>query len=77
MTAIPTGDVAESALTRQRNPIFLPDPDTIARSQMTAFMRYCEAATSRIFADYSSFQSFSVKDFRLFWQLFLLSLIHI
>jgi len=71
MTAIPTGDVAESALTRQRNPIFLPDPDTIARSQMTAFMRYCEAATSRIFADYSSFQSFSVKDFRLFWQLFL------
>ena len=71
MMAIPTDDGAESAVTRQRNPIFLPHPDTIARSQMTAFMRYCEAATSRIFADYSSFQSFSVEDFRLFWRLFL------
>jgi acetoacetyl-CoA synthetase len=71
MMAIPTGDVAESAATRQRNPIFLPNPDTIARSQVTAFMRYCEAATSRNFADYSSFESFSVEDFRVFWRLFL------
>ena len=38
---------------------------------MTAFMRYCEEGTSRIFADYPSFQSFSVEDFRLFWRLFL------
>jgi acetoacetyl-CoA synthetase len=71
MMAIPTSDVDESTATRQRNPIFLPDPDTIARSQMTAFIRYCAAATARTFTDYSSFQSFSVDDFRVFWRLFL------
>jgi acetoacetyl-CoA synthetase len=71
MTAISTGRVADSAPSRQQNPIYLPDPDTIADSQMTAFMRYCEAATSRMFADYWSFQSFSVEDYRLFWRLFL------
>ncbi|HXY07450.1 MAG TPA: AMP-binding protein, partial [Terriglobales bacterium] len=57
-------------MTRHQDPIFLPDGETIARSQMTAFIRYCEAATSRTFADYWSFQSFSVEDFRLFWRLF-------
>ena len=71
MTAIPAGSVDDSAVTRHQNPIFLPDPDTIAHSQMTAFKRYCEAATSRIFADYRSFESFSVEDFGLFWRLFL------
>jgi acetoacetyl-CoA synthetase len=65
-------DSAESMAVRLPNPIFLPHPDTVASSQMTAFIRYCEAATSRTFADYSSFEAFSVKDFRLFWRLFLL-----
>src|SRR5207247_2005062 len=37
---------------------------------MTAFMRYCERATSRSFTDYWSFQSFAAEDFRLFWRLF-------
>jgi acetoacetyl-CoA synthetase len=69
--AIPSGSVAGSALTSLQSPIFVPDPNTVAHSQMTAFLRYCEAATSRVFADYGSFQSFAVEDFRLFWQLFL------
>ncbi len=68
----PIDDSAESMAVRLPNPIFLPHSDTIASSQMTAFIRYCEAATSRTFADYSSFEAFSVKDFRLFWRLFLL-----
>ena len=68
----PIDDRAESMAVRLPNPIFLPHPDTVASSQMTAFTRYCEAATSRTFADYSSFEAFSVKHFRLFWRLFLL-----
>ena len=66
----PSRNFADSALIRERNPIFRPQPDTIARSQMTAFMRYCERATSRSFTDYWSFQSFAAEDFRLFWRLF-------
>ena len=69
--AILADDRAEPAVARQPNPIFMPHPNTIARSQMTSFMRYCEASPSRIFHDYSSFQSFSVENFRLFWRLFL------
>lgn len=63
-------NLGDSALIGERNPIFQPQPDTIADSQMTAFMRYCEQATSRSFTDYWSFQSFAVEDFRLFWRLF-------
>src|SRR5579863_5365069 len=58
---MPTGD---------QKPIFLPSPSSIARSQMTAFMRYCEAETGRFFADYAAFHDFSVREFRSFWQLF-------
>ena len=56
--------------TGERTPIFVPDPASIARSQMTAFMRYCEAETGRIFADYAAFHDFSVQEFRSFWRLF-------
>ena len=56
--------------TGDRNPIFLPDPASITRSQMTAFTRYCEAETGRVFADYASFHDFSVQEFRSFWRLF-------
>ena len=71
MTPNPTGDFAVSAPSRRRNPPFLPNPEAIACSQMTEFMRYCEQATSRIFSDYWSFQSFSVEDSHAFWRLFL------
>ena len=43
----------------------------MARSQLTAFIRYCEQLTGRSFADHADFHAFSVQNFRSFWQLFL------
>lgn len=54
-----------------RTPVFTPDPDRIARSGMTQFMRYCEERTQRRFADHAAFHRFSVEAFRDFWRLFL------
>jgi acetoacetyl-CoA synthetase len=52
-------------------PTFLPDADSIARSQLTSFMRYCETATGQMFDGYTHFDQFSVEEFRTFWRLFL------
>jgi acetoacetyl-CoA synthetase len=57
--------------TEPRDPIFNPDPISIAHSQLTAFMRHCEREMARTFVDYAAFHKFSVADFRLFWRLFL------
>lgn len=42
-----------------------------AVSQLTEFRLYCEQQTGRRFADYASFDAFSVAEFRRFWLLFL------
>jgi acetoacetyl-CoA synthetase len=52
-------------------PTFLPDVNSIARSQLTSFMHYCETAAGRAFDEYTQFEQFSVEDFRTFWRLFL------
>jgi len=57
--------------TEPGDPIFTPDPNSLAHSQLTAFMRYCEQETARTFVDYTQFHEFSVVDFRSFWRLFL------
>ena len=56
---------------RPRDPIFVPDATAMARSQLSAFVRYCETATGRSYGDYSGFEQFSCNQFRTFWQLFL------
>lgn len=48
-----------------------PTPEAIAASQMTAFMRRCEAETGEHFADAAAFHAFSVRAPRRFWSLFL------
>ncbi len=52
-----------------RVPIFTPDAELVARSQMTEFTRFCEARTGRVFRDYGAFHQFSVSDFCAFWRL--------
>ena len=52
-------------------PAFVPDADSIARSQLTSFMRYCETSTGRVFDAYWQFDQFSIEEFRTFWRLFL------
>jgi acetoacetyl-CoA synthetase len=51
----------------------MSQPETTAApdSQLTAFMRYCEAATGARFPDHQAFHQFSVVDYRQFWLLFL------
>lgn len=49
---------------------FVPEPRTIARSQMMQFQRYCEEQTGLSWPDYPSFHRFSVHEFRRFWELF-------
>ncbi|MEA2399197.1 MAG: acetoacetyl-CoA synthetase, partial [Thermoleophilaceae bacterium] len=50
---------------------FRPDASTVSGSQLSAFIRSCEAETGRRFADSQSFHSFSVRDYRRFWAHFL------
>ena len=54
-----------------RDPIFVPDATAMARSQLSAFVRYCETVTGRSYSDYSGFEQFSCNQFRAFWRLFL------
>ena len=54
-----------------RIPVFTPSPDVVANSQLTAFMRFCEAGTGTRFPDHAAFHRFSVEEFRTFWRLFL------
>ena len=50
---------------------FAPDPQSIANSQLSSFIDFCQKATSRSFRDYASFEQFSIQDFSSFWDLFL------
>ena len=55
----------------EREAIFVPDPTTVADSQLTDFVHFCERETSRSFPDQGAFYRFSVDEFRDFWRLFL------
>jgi acetoacetyl-CoA synthetase len=56
---------------RPQDPTFVPDAMAMRRSQLSAFMRYCETETRHSYGDYSGFEQFSYKEFRTFWRLFL------
>ncbi len=43
----------------------------MACSQLSAFARYCEAATDQIFPSYWTLDKFSAEEFRRFWHVFL------
>lgn len=53
------------------SPVFVPTAATIARSQLTDFMRFCERETGRRWTDYFAFEDFCSAQFREFWALFL------
>jgi acetoacetyl-CoA synthetase len=52
-------------------PVFTPDAAAVERSQLTAFLRFCEKETGLRFGDHASFHAFSVSQMRRFWGLFL------
>ena len=52
-------------------PLFSPSVASVACSQLSAFTRYCEAATDQIFPSYWTFDKFSAEEFRRFWDVFL------
>lgn len=62
------GMIAEAPLDEV---VFRPDADAVARSRLTAFVRWCEAETGQRFPDHGAFDRFSVEEFREFWRLFL------
>ncbi|MEA2200599.1 MAG: acetoacetyl-CoA synthetase, partial [Solirubrobacteraceae bacterium] len=43
----------------------------MGESQLSSFMRFCEASTGSRFRDQTAFHEFSVAEYRRFWQLFL------
>jgi acetoacetyl-CoA synthetase len=49
----------------------LPQPSSVDPSQLTEFIRHCEAETGQSFADQTAFHEFSVAEYRRFWTLFL------
>ena len=54
-----------------RCPIWVPDPAEVPRTQMSQFMRFCEAATALPLSSYAALHHFSVEQYRTFWKLFL------
>ncbi len=55
----------------QDAPEFSPSASAVAGSQLTDFIRHCEAVKGGAFADYAAFDRFSVQEFHTFWRLFL------
>ncbi|MGY8685835.1 acetoacetate--CoA ligase [Bradyrhizobium sp. UFLA05-153] len=51
--------------------MFRPDDQAVARSQLSAFMRWCEVRTGQQLPDHAAMDRFSVKEFQSFWRLFL------
>lgn len=51
-------------------PLFTPDPASVACSQLTLFVRWCEEEASRRFPDCTAFDRFLVEGPQ-FWSLFL------
>jgi acetoacetyl-CoA synthetase len=51
--------------------LYVPDEQAAARSQLRAFIRYCEDATEQSFFSYGGFDQFAVAEWRRFWALFL------
>ncbi len=48
-----------------------PEAPAVVESQLTAFVRFCEANTGSRFPDHDAFHEFSVVEYRQFWLLFL------
>lgn len=51
--------------------VFHPDDQVVARSQLSAFMQWCEARTGQQLPDHAAMDRFSVKEFQNFWRVFL------
>ena len=51
--------------------VHVPSPATLASSQLTAFIAFCEERTGRSFPDWPAFHRWSVEHFRGFWGLLL------
>ena len=69
MPAIACDRAAATTATNVR--MFTPSAEAIAASQLTAFVRFCEAKINRPIRDSDDLYKLSIEDFRLFWQLFL------
>lgn len=54
-----------------RNSVFKPFQDSIIRSSMTEFIRFCSTQNKTQYPSYEEFHQFSINDFRTFWRLFL------
>jgi acetoacetyl-CoA synthetase len=52
-------------------PVFVPDPETAARSQMADFLGTCARRTGNTFQDWPTFSRWSAACWRDFWRLFL------
>ena len=65
MTIAPTSTEQSGA-----TPVYMPTPEVVASSQMTAFMRECGSALGRSFDD-ASFYRFSIEQYPDFWYRFL------
>lgn len=57
------GDSSETPLA----PLHVPSPEAVEATQLTAFIRHCEAAHARRFSDYGDFEHWSVTEASSFW----------
>ena len=51
-------------------PLWVPSPERVSTTRLTAFTRHLIARTSRAFPDYSSLHAFSIAEMETFWPAF-------
>ncbi len=55
----------------KREPIWVPSVESMARTRLAIFIKYCESLTDSHFVTSQEFHDFSFREFRLFWRSFL------
>lgn len=63
--------LAPSVAVATREPLFWPDAEQVATTQLSAFMRFCESRAGQRFPVYQDFDAWSVRESSSFWTLLL------
>src|SRR5258706_10622287 len=63
--------MSASEFSAARQPLFEPSVEWVSATQLTAFIRFCEQRSGRVFPTYSLFERFCIDESRAFWLLFL------
>jgi acetoacetyl-CoA synthetase len=52
------------------DPVFIPDDGRFSKSELASFQNFCTERTGLAFSDHAAFDAFSVRQAKLFWEMF-------